>query len=386
MVDLRISPASRISRKSMSLKAGLPVSALAFAFLAGCMDMTAPGQNGDAASELSLSPLTTSEMQAENATISGAKVMTSNTGFHGTGYVDFQNASNDFVDWNLGSVSSGSYTVTFRYANGGSSDRPLKITDGTGAILKSSFSFPPTGSWSTWKTISFTQSFSSATHHIRITAMGLSGGNFDYLQVQPATSSTVPTASQLLAKTSSCSEITNGRYKTDDDASSATVAICKLNGAVYWKADMDIDCDGVSTSTCNSTTDPWYQNQTSFTTSTGNWLNSATLPYYVVPLPSSRFDYTKNGIHAGQVAAIIFNGKVIYAVFGDEGPSNIIGEASVATANLLGIPSNPANGGSDGPVTYIVFTGSSGVVSPIEDHNKATSMGQNLASTLLKNN
>jgi hypothetical protein len=180
------------SLKSILPKAALPAGACAVAFLTGCLDMNAPQSTPPQESELTVSLATTTTRQAENATtISGAKVMSSNAGFQGTGYVDYQNASNDFVEWSLGTLAAGSYTVTFRYANGSTSGRPLKLADGTGAIYKSSFSFPPTGSWTTWKTVSFTQTFTAGSHKLRATATGQSGPNLDYLQTNgPGTTTT----------------------------------------------------------------------------------------------------------------------------------------------------------------------------------------------------
>jgi hypothetical protein len=77
---------------------------------------------------------------------------------------------------------------------------------------------------------------------------------------------------------------------------------------------------------------------------------------------------------------------VAFGVFGDEGPSNIIGESSYAMAKSLGIDPNPESGGTDSGVTYIAFTGSGAVASPIESHAKAASMGANLAAKLLAEN
>jgi hypothetical protein len=194
-----------------------------------------------------------------------------------------------------------------------------------------------------------------------------------------------PTAAQLLAKTTSCTQASVGKYATDEGASS-TVPICRLNGAFFWKSDMDIDCDGKITSTCNINTDPDFQSQTSAETSTGTPMDASLTPFFVIPLPSSRFDYTKNNIVLGQVGAVIFNGKVVYGVFADEGPNSIIGEASNAMAKALGIPADPSSGGVDSGVTFMVFTGSAGVVSPIEDHNKATSVGVARANAMLNSN
>jgi glycosyl hydrolase group 75 (putative chitosanase) len=199
--------------------------------------------------------------------------------------------------------------------------------------------------------------------------------------VTPAAAAAAPTAAQLLAKTNSCTVASASKYKTDDDASSSTINICKSGTAYFWKADMDVDCDGVATSVCNSSTDPWYQPQTSFQTSKGKSFTASTTHYYVIPLPSSRFSYSSAGIKPGTVAAVIYNNKIVYAVFADEGPSNIIGEASYATARDLGIDPNPENGGTDSGVTYIVLKGN--VPSPVEDNATITAKGQAAAAAWL---
>jgi hypothetical protein len=197
-----------------------------------------------------------------------------------------------------------------------------------------------------------------------------------------AGTSAAPTADELLALVATCTTASKSRYATDDGAA-ATVDICSLPGAYFWKADMDVDCDGKRTSACSESTDPWFQNQTSASDSKGGWLDASTLPYVVIPLPSTRFDYKAAGFRLGDVVAVIYKGKVEYGVFGDEGPAGIIGEASYAMAKSLGIDPNPATGGTDSGVTYIAFPGSGAVVAPIEDHAKAVALGQSLANKLL---
>ncbi|MFG2934307.1 glycoside hydrolase family 75 protein [Streptomyces sp. NPDC048282] len=190
-------------------------------------------------------------------------------------------------------------------------------------------------------------------------------------------------AADLLAKVTSCSQISNGKYKTDDETS-ATVPVCGKNGAVFWKADMDIDCDGQRTTNCNEDRDPWYQDDTAFHQSDGKALKAESLPYVVVPSSSSIWNYSNAGIKGGGVVAVIHNNKVEYAVIGDTGPTKIIGEASYATAKALGIDPDPATGGADSGVTYILFKNSK--VSPIESHSAAVSLGDSLAKQFLANN
>nr|WP_145486273.1 MULTISPECIES: glycoside hydrolase family 75 protein [Streptomyces] len=190
-------------------------------------------------------------------------------------------------------------------------------------------------------------------------------------------------AADLLGKVKSCAQISNGKYKTDDETS-ATVPVCGKNGAVFWKADMDIDCDGQRTTNCNEDRDPWYQDDTAFHQSDGKPLKSESLPYVVVPSTSSIWKYSDYGIKGGGVVAVVYGDKVEYAVVGDTGPTKIIGEASYATAKALGIDPDPATGGADSGVTYILFKNSK--VSPIESHSAAVSLGDQLAQQFIANN
>ena len=192
-----------------------------------------------------------------------------------------------------------------------------------------------------------------------------------------------PSASALLAKTSHCNQISNGKFRTDEETG-RTVPVCDANGAVWWRADMDIDCDGQRTSNCNEDTDCCFQADTAFHQSDGRPLRADSLHYIVVPSPSSTWRYTSSGLRGAGSCAVIFNNRVLYTVIGDTGPTAIIGEASYATARDLGIDPDPSTGGTDGPVTYICFKNSR--VSPIESNSQATSVGQGLANTFVANN
>lgn len=160
--------------------------------------------------------------------------------------------------------------------------------------------------------------------------------------------------------------------------------VCGKNGAVFWKADMDIDCDGRITTRCNADTDPWFQDDTAFHQSDGKPLSAENLPYVVVPSSSSIWNYAGAGVKGGGVVAVIHNDKVEYAVVGDTGPDKIIGEASYATAKALGIDPDPETGGTDSGVTYIVFKNNQ--TSPIESHSAAVTLGDSLAKKFLQDN
>jgi hypothetical protein len=167
----------------------------------------------------------------------------------------------------------------------------------------------------------------------------------------------------------------------------AQVDVCKLNGAVYYTAKMAIDCDGRTTPHCpgsGADKDCCYYNDTSFHAPNGDPLAAEYDPYVVLPL-----DFTYPGLdqtHGGNVIAVLYKGQLEWAVFGDQGPTDKIGEASFRTAANLGINSSPASGGVDGDVTYVVFVGDGTQPKDMESTTEVQALGAKLAQALLANN
>ena len=110
--------------------------------------------------------------EAEDATLSGPAPASSNGGYTGTGYADYANNNNDYVEFALSANAVGSYPITFRYANGGATDRPLQLSV-NGVTVVASLSFPPTGGWTTWLyTATNNVTFNAGLNTVRITAIG----------------------------------------------------------------------------------------------------------------------------------------------------------------------------------------------------------------------
>ncbi|MFB6720135.1 peptidoglycan-binding protein [Kribbella sp. NPDC056345] len=191
-----------------------------------------------------------------------------------------------------------------------------------------------------------------------------------------------PTAAQLKARAGGCeTQLSNGKY-AHDSGGSRTVAVCRSGDAVHWTADFDVDCDGQRTTQCNENTDPSFQPNTSWNQSDGRPLNSAGLPFIVVPLSSTIWNFRSAGIDGATVAAVVYGDKVAYAVVGDQGPTGIIGEGSYKLAQQLGINPNPSSGGVSGAVvTYILFPGVSSV--PIENQTDALTKGEAAATAFV---
>ncbi len=125
----------------------------------------------------------TADYEAEAATLSGAVVGTDHSGYSGTGFADYRNNSGDYIEWSVEVPSAGLYTVSFRYANGGAGDRPLELKV-NGAVVAGNLSFVPTGVWNAWGfTASEQVSLNAGLNTVRITAIGSSGANVDYLRL-----------------------------------------------------------------------------------------------------------------------------------------------------------------------------------------------------------
>jgi hypothetical protein len=153
------------------------------------------------------------------------------------------------------------------------------------------------------------------------------------------------------------------------------------SGVFAYTSSMAIDDDG-----SDPDPDPDHQNQTTWQDDSGAQLGAHHVPYYVLGddcwdnekaqggdfHPCPHFYYPEHNITGLQFALIFYNGKVIGAVFGDTQGTDVtstssndsreLGEASVESAALLGIPSSGTTGGVDNGVTVVIFSGPQWVV------------------------
>ena len=120
---------------------------------------------------------------------------------------------------------------------------------------------------------------------------------------------------------------------------------------------LELDTDGFPGDSRN----PNWQPQTSLRYAAGGSLDANRVPYFVLPLPRTwpgRF-----GVALGDYAAVLFKGRVAFAVFGDQGPATKLGEGSLELLRRLGEERLRPNGsvivaGTNPGVVTLVFPGS----------------------------
>jgi hypothetical protein len=98
------------------------------------------------------------------------------------------------------------------------------------------------------------------------------------------------------------------------------------------------------------------------------YVDASKIPFIVLPGGMAR----QIGARPGDFAVVFNqrNGKSSFAIFGDVGPADRIGEGSVALAENLGVRSDARNGGARGGIMYLVFPGSgNGHPRPLDEIN-----------------
>ncbi|MBC7915858.1 MAG: carbohydrate-binding protein, partial [Pyrinomonadaceae bacterium] len=135
------------------------------------------GENPNASTSITIQENTTGFCSVQGT------VDNNHSGFTGTGFANANNALNAGVTWRINVPAAGTYTLTWRHANGGTTNRPGRLLI-NGTQVVSNIDFNSTTAWTTWTDVSVSRALSAGQNTIRLegtTASGLS--NIDYLKV-----------------------------------------------------------------------------------------------------------------------------------------------------------------------------------------------------------
>lgn len=99
----------------------------------------------------------------------------------------------------------------------------------------------------------------------------------------------------------------------------------------------------------------WYRHPGKMMSDPAAYVDAETVPYIVVP---PLIIQRTAGIVRGCKARVTLNGRSIDCVVADKGPTNKIGELSIAAARAIGLPPSPRNGGTEKPeILYELWPG-----------------------------
>ena len=99
---------------------------------------------------------------------------TKNAGYKGTSYLNVDNAVGTSITFHVNANTTGTATLSFRYANGGTVDRPAQINL-NGSNLPSNLSLPPTGTFTDWKAVDITLNLLAGQNIIKLVSATADG-------------------------------------------------------------------------------------------------------------------------------------------------------------------------------------------------------------------
>lgn len=121
--------------------------------------------------------------EAESATISQGLVESNHAGFSGSGFVNYDNVTGSYVQFQVTAAQAGAAILTFGFANGTTTNRPMNIIV-NGATVASAKAFQGTGAWTNWQQTAVNTNLTAGTNTVRAVATTANGGpNVDYLEL-----------------------------------------------------------------------------------------------------------------------------------------------------------------------------------------------------------
>ncbi|EPX56895.1 Serine O-acetyltransferase [Cystobacter fuscus DSM 2262] len=122
--------------------------------------------------------------EAENAVLHRLGLEANGAGFTGWGYVAGWNGDSQWIDFRVYNATAGTRTLTFRYAGGAGNASRLVFINGANAVANKSF--PGTGSWNTYGTVSVTSNLPAGWSTVSL-IYNSSQGSSNYLNLDSLT-------------------------------------------------------------------------------------------------------------------------------------------------------------------------------------------------------
>lgn len=115
----------------------------------------------------------TGSLEAELTCTLDGTIDNNNAGFTGDGFINTTNAIGSFASWVLNSPSAQTATVSFRYANGGTTSRDGQVI--VNGKVVANLLLPPTGAWTTWNIATLSLSLLKGYNNLTLVSSSADG-------------------------------------------------------------------------------------------------------------------------------------------------------------------------------------------------------------------
>lgn len=125
-----------------------------------------------------------SRYEAERGRFAQATVESTNGGYTGKGYVNYDDAAGAYVEWTVYALCPGPAVLNIWYANATTTVRPMDVAV-NGVPVATGLAFDRTPAWNDWETRTLLVNLHRGANRIRATATTAAGGpNVDSVEVQ----------------------------------------------------------------------------------------------------------------------------------------------------------------------------------------------------------
>ena len=182
-------------------------------------------------SAASVSLFTIQEEQSGFCRVDGIATESTNAGFTGNGYTNANNAQGAGIVWAINATTSARYTLTFRYANGGTNARNGSLLINSGANGNYTIQLPSTSGWTNWQTASVEIDLVQGNNILQLSALTSDGlANIDSLQIEGASSKAGTCPAVSSSSSSSRSSSASNRSSSVSANTPTPIGFASLNG------------------------------------------------------------------------------------------------------------------------------------------------------------
>ncbi len=198
---------------------------------------TSTSKSNSSSSVPAVSSFTIQEEQTGFCRVDGIATESTNTGYTGNGYTNANNAQGAAIEWAVNAPNSNRYTLTFRFANGGTANRNGSLLINGGSNGNYTVELPVTGAWSTWQTAIVEIDLVQGNNILKLSGLTADGlANIDSLKIDGA--QTKAGVCSTVASSSSSSVASSIKSSSSSSSSSSTTTVKTLtldgNPAANW--------------------------------------------------------------------------------------------------------------------------------------------------------
>jgi PelA/Pel-15E family pectate lyase len=183
------------------------------------------------------SSFTIQEEQAGFCRVDGIATENTNTGYTGNGYTNSNNAQGSAIVWAVDATTSSRHTLTFRFANGGTTNRNGSLLINGGSNGNYTVQLPATGSWTTWQTASIEIDLVQGNNNVQLSSLTADGlANIDSLKIEGAQTKAGACSNVASSSSSSVSSVAKSSSSSSSSSLSNTGTLLTLDGnpAASW--------------------------------------------------------------------------------------------------------------------------------------------------------